>query len=193
MVEVTKSDVAAAMSQQQIEMPYPLIPTRLRPPDRYPIVSEFRFEKERVPATLTLAPGTSVSGSFFVAAHTSLRQGRERVGDLLNAQPGFFPFELRDGSTVLYNRTHLVAVALDSGTSEAEQDPGYEVATQRHVGMLLSTGMRVKGMVAVYAAPGRDRLSDYARSTQAFRYLVTQKSTLIINAAHIVELTELAD
>ena len=59
--------------------------------------------------------------------------------------------------------------------------------------MLLSTGMRVKGKVAVYAAPGRDRLSDYARSPQTFRYVVTQKNTLIINASHIVELTELAD
>jgi hypothetical protein len=156
-------------------------------------VSEFRFEKERVTATLTLAPGTSVSGSFFVAGHTPLRQGRERIGDLLNAQPGFFPFELRDSSTVLYNRAYLVSVALEPGVNEAEQDPGYEVATQRHVGMLLSTGMRVKGRVAVYAAPGRDRLSDYARSPQAFRYLVTQKNTLIINAAHILELTELAD
>jgi hypothetical protein len=156
-------------------------------------VSEFRFEKLRISATLTLAPGTSVSGSFFVAGQTSNHGGAERVGDLLNAQPGFFPFELRDGTTVLYNRIHLVAVALEPGISEAERDPGFDVATQRLVGMLLSTGMRVKGKVAVYAAPGRDRLSDYARSPQAFRYVVTQKNTLIINASHMVELTELAD
>jgi hypothetical protein len=156
-------------------------------------VSEFRFEKQRVWATLTLAPGTSVSGSFFVAGQTSNHDGAERIGDLLNAQTGFFPFELRDGTTVLYNRSHVVAVALDAGISEAERDPGYDVATHRNVGMLLSTGMRVKGRVAVYAPQGRDRLSDYARSPEIFRYLVTQKNTLIINAAHIVELTELAD
>jgi hypothetical protein len=156
-------------------------------------VSEFRFEKHRISATLTLAPGTSVSGSFFVAAQTSNHEGAERIGDLLNAQTGFFPFELRDGTTVLYNRMHLVTVALDSGVTEAERDPGYDVATHRHVGMLLSTGMRIKGKVAVYAAPGRDRLSDYARAPQVFRYVVTPKNTLIINAGHIVELTELAD
>ena len=156
-------------------------------------MSEFRFEKQRVTATLTLAPGTSVSGSFFVAAQTSTHEGSERIGDLLNTQPGFFPFELRDGSTVLYNRAHLVAVALEPGVTEAERDPGYDVATHRNVGMLLSTGMRVKGRVAVYAPQGRDRLSDYARTVETFRYVVTQKNTLIINAAHIVELTELAD
>ena len=156
-------------------------------------MSEFRFEKQRVSATLTLAPGTSVSGSFFVAGQTSTHEGAERIGDLLNTQGGFFPFELRDGTTVLYNRSHLVAVALEPGISEAERDPGYDVATHRNVGMLLSTGMRVKGRVAVYAPQGRDRLSDYARAPEAFRYVVTQKNTLIINAAHIVELTELAD
>ena len=156
-------------------------------------MSEYRFEKQRISATLTLAPGTSVNGSFFVALQTSSHEGTERIGDLQNAQPGFFPFELRDGTTVLYNRTHLVAVALEPGVSEAERDPGYDVAMHRHVGMLLSTGMRVKGKVAVYAAPGRDRLSDYARSPQTFRYVVTQKNTLIINATHIVELTETAD
>ena len=155
--------------------------------------SEFRFEKQRIAATLTLAPGTSVSGSFFVARQTSSGDGAERIGDLLNANSGFFPFELRDGTTVLYNRSHLVAVALEPGVTEAERDSGFDVATHRHVGMLLSTGMRVKGKVAVYAAPGRDRLSDYARSPQAFRYVVTQKNTLIINAAHIVELMETAD
>lgn len=156
-------------------------------------MSEFRFEKQRVSATLTLAPGTSVNGSFFVATRTSNHEGAERIGDLLNAQTGFFPFELRDGTTVLFNRAHLVAVALDAGISEAEREPGYDVATHRNVGMLLSTGMRIRGRVAVYAPQGRDRLSDYARSSEAFRYVVTQKNTLIINAAHIVELTELPD
>ena len=61
-------------------------------------VSAFRFEKQRVSATLTLAPGTSVSGCFFVAGHTAHRAGAERIGDLLNEQPGFFPFEHRDGT-----------------------------------------------------------------------------------------------
>ena len=156
-------------------------------------MSEFWFEKQRVSATLTLAPGTSVSGSFFVVGQTAHGTGGERIGDLLNSQPGFFPFQLRDGTTVLYNRTHVVAVALDAGLSEAELDPGYDVAIHRQVGMLLSTGMRIKGKVAVYAAPGRDRLSDYARSPQVFRYVISQSNTLIVNAAHIVELTEVGD
>ena len=102
-----------------------------------------------------------------------------------------FPFELREGTTVLYNREHLVAVALEPGVSEAELDPGYDIATQRHVGMLLSTGMRVRGKVAVYAAPGRDRLSDYTRTPELFRHVETPDGTVVVNLAHIVELREI--
>ena len=156
-------------------------------------MSEFRFEKERVPATLTLAVGTSVRGSFFVAGQTSVRSGRERVGDMLNAQTGFFPFELHDGSTVLYSRAHVITVALDPPITEASEAPGYDVATKHHVAMVLSTGMRVKGTVAVYCLRGHDRLSDYARSPEMFRYLVTPRNTLLVNTHHIVELTEMPD
>ena len=156
-------------------------------------MSEYRFEKERVPATLTLTLGTSVRGSFFVAGQTSARAGRERVGDMLNAQTGFFPFELHDGSTVLFSRAHVVTVALDPPINEAGEAPGYDVATKHHVAMVLSTGMRVKGTVAVYCLPGHDRLSDYARTSEIFRYLVTSRNTLLVNANHIVELTEMPD
>ena len=156
-------------------------------------MSEFRFEKQRVPATLTLAVGTSVRGSFFVAAQTSGRAGRELVGDVLNAHTGFFPFELHDGSTVLYSRAHVVTVALDPPNNEASEAPGYEVAPKYHVAMVLSTGMRVNGTVAVYCLPGHDRLSDYARSPEMFRYLVTPRNTLLVNTNHIVEFTEMPD
>jgi len=88
---------------------------------------------------------------------------------------------------------HLRPRQVEPGDDLVEREPGYDVATHRNVGMLLSTGMRIRGRVAVYAPQGRDRLSDYARSPEAFRYVVTQKNTLIINAAHIVELTELPD
>ena len=64
-------------------------------------MSQFRFEKQRVPATLTLGSGSAVAGFVFVAAHTAHRGGGERVGDLLNGETGFFPFQLPDGTTVL--------------------------------------------------------------------------------------------
>jgi len=157
-------------------------------------MSEFRLEKHRIPAELTLATGARVSGWFFVSDGTAAHTGPERVGDLLNGQDGgFFPFEIRDGVTALYNRAHVALVALPPGVAEAELDPGYHVARRRTVTMLLSTGGRLAGTVAVYRPAGHDRVSDYARSDEQFRYLVTAERTFIVNSSHIVELTEIRD
>jgi hypothetical protein len=153
-------------------------------------MSEFRFEKQRIAADLVLTTGATVRGSFFVAAATTQHEGAERVGDLLNAQAGFFPFEHADGTTALYNQRHVVMIALAPGVSEAERDPGYAVATRRAVTMLLSSGARIAGTVAVYRPAGRDRLSDYARSDDRFRYVVAPERTFIVNGDHIVELIE---
>ena len=153
-------------------------------------MSEFRFEKLRVPARLTLASGDIVAGTFFVAGSASGHHGPERVGDLLNEQPGFFPFEREDGTTVLYNRAQLVMVALTARAAEAKTEPGFEVAKKLRVTMLLSTGDRLSGTVPVYRPYGRERLSDYAQTPEAFRYLLTPDRELLVNAAHVVELRE---
>jgi hypothetical protein len=56
--------------------------------------------------------------------------------------------------------------------------------------MLLSTGDHLQGAVRVYRPEGRDRLSDWARQTEVFRYVETEEKTLIVNSAHIVEISE---
>jgi len=153
-------------------------------------MSRFRFEKFRVSAELTLAAGTTVPGCFFVAKPVGSAGRRERVGDLLNGENGFFPFERSDGTTALFNRPHVTMVALPPDEAEAEHEPGYDMATRRAVSITLSTGLRVSGTVAVHEAAGRDRLSDYARSDELFRYVATSDRILLVNAAHIVEWSE---
>ena len=156
-------------------------------------MSEFRIEKRRAEAALTLATGTSVQGCFFLSGSSASHSGPERVADLLNAETGFFPFEVNAGSTaytVLYNRTQLVLVRLLEETVEAQLDPGYSVATERAVRILLSNGGGVEGRVRVYRPSGRDRLSDYARAPEVFRYVETADGTVIVNVEHIVELRE---
>jgi hypothetical protein len=159
-------------------------------------VSDLRIEKRRTEAELTLATGTTVHGCFFLAA-SSATHAPERVGDLLNTDAGFFPFELnRQGrpETVLYNRSHVVLVTLLAASAiEAQLEPGYAVATERGVRMLLSNGRTIEGCVRVYPPSGRDRLSDYARTPQLFHYVETPRATLIVNTAHIVELRETND
>jgi hypothetical protein len=47
--------------------------------------------------------------------------------------------------------------------------------------------------VSVYRPAGRDRLSDYARSDEIFRYVESGDCTVIVNSAHLVELGEIGD
>jgi hypothetical protein len=157
-------------------------------------MSQFRVEKRRADAELTFATGATLRGSFFLASATPTQVGPERIADLLNASAGFFPFDAvgdADQGTILVNRAHIVAVRLLEPFAEAQDDPGYEVATERYVVMTLANGARLEGSVRVYCPQGRDRLSDWARSAEAFRYLETADTTFIVNTAHIVEVREL--
>ncbi|MSO36220.1 MAG: hypothetical protein EXQ50_06340 [Acidobacteria bacterium] len=56
-----------------------------------PPVSEFRVEKRRAAAEITLSTGTTIAGHFFLSGSSQLHAGPERVGDLLNLEPGLFP------------------------------------------------------------------------------------------------------
>ncbi len=156
-----------------------------------PTGSEFRFEKRRAAAVVTLVGGESVHGSFFTAAADTRRDGGECIGDLLNADTGFFPFELDAPPAphaVLFNRAHVITVALFD--DEARRDPGYAVAKPRTVSILLSNGHRLHGTVRIARPHGHDRLSDWARQNEVFRYVETTDGTIIVNAAHIVAITE---
>ena len=139
---------------------------------------------------MTLLGGETVRGWFFVAAGSLLHAGAERVGDLLNAEMGFFPFELHDsgGRTVLYNRPHVISVRVFE--EEARDESGYSVAPREQVTVHLTDGRRVTGGVRIYRPEGRDRLSDWARQPESFRYIESDEATIIVNAAHIVAVHE---
>ena len=152
-------------------------------PEAEPPTSAFRFEKRRVEAAINLVGGDQVRGSFFVAA--------ERVGELLNQETGFFPFEIHTGEgavTVLYNRANLISATISE--SEAARDPAYAIAKRRDVWLLLTDGRRLRGVVRVYRPEGHDRLSDWARQPETFHYVDTDEGTVLVNAAHLVAVTE---
>ena len=155
--------------------------------------SEFRVEKLRTDGTLFLSNGASVRGAFFVAGSSATHAGAERIKDVLNAEGGFFPFEAgaADGpsGTTLYNREHVVFAELP-GNHEAALEPGYDVATRRKVSMWLSSGTRLEGVVSVHRPKGHDRLSDFARSPEQFRYLETPGATYLVNVRHLIALIE---
>jgi hypothetical protein len=156
-------------------------------------MSRYKVDKDRVAARLYLANGETINGYFFVLASLPNAAGGERVGDLLNAEDGFFPFQREEHTTAQYNRAHVALVQLEAGRNEEALEPGYDVALRRPVVMMLSTGLRVEGIVTVYGPVGHERLSDYTRRAKHFRYVATAEGTLIVNSDHIVEVIEKAD
>jgi hypothetical protein len=74
-------------------------------------VSEFRVEKRRESAQLTLTTGSTLSGFFLLSGSSQGHMGSERVGDVLNLEDGFFPFGM-DTGTSLINRAHVLKVTL---------------------------------------------------------------------------------
>jgi len=157
-------------------------------------LSVYRFEKRRIDATVTLSSGQTTHGCFFAAGDSLRHGGPERLVDLLNEETGFVPFEIHHEDrmrTVLYNRSHIVFVTL--AENDASLDPGYTVATRRFVSILLSNGQRIVGTVRVYRPEGRDRLSDWARQPETFRYLETSDMALLVNTAHIVDVSEVPE
>ena len=151
--------------------------------------SELRIEKRRETAEITLVTGATVSGAFFLADSSHLHTGPERVGDMLNGERGFFPFE-SGGETTLINRAHVLKVTLPTQMIEAQLDTGYDVATRRHIKVRLTTGETITGHIVIFRPAGHDRLSDYAHIDEPFRYVELDDRTLLINSAHIVTLTE---
>lgn len=135
-----------------------------------------------------------MSGNFFTSAGSFRHSGQERIGDLLNAESGFFPFETLGEDrprTLIYNRAHVVAVTVSS--DEPRQDPGYGVATRRSVSILLSTGQRLNGTIRIHQPAGHDRLSDWSKNQDQFHYLETEASTYLVNRAHVVEISEVLE
>ena len=59
-------------------------------------MSQFRVEKRRAEAEVTLASGESRRGCFFLSSSSAVHAGPERVKDVLNFESGFFPFETAD-------------------------------------------------------------------------------------------------
>ena len=156
-------------------------------------MSQFRVEKRRAEAEIILATGATLRGAFFLAGSSAKHVGPERIGDLLNGEQGFFPFDTgrADPDMLLVNRAHVVLVRLLDRVDEPQHDPGYALATARNVAMLLTNGTSLTGTVRVYRPQGLDRLSDYARVSEPFRYVENPEGTYIVNSAHIVNLSEM--
>ena len=153
-------------------------------------MSEFRVEKRREAADVTLVTGATLSGVFFLAGSSQLHTGPERVGDVMNFEPGFFPFECRRRNLADQSRARAeggAAAADDRGAARCRLRRRDAASRQ---GPADDRRERSPATWSSSVPPGHDRLSDYAQIDERFRYVELADRTLLINSAHIVALTE---
>ncbi len=153
--------------------------------------ASLRFEKHRAHARIVLTDGREHDGWFFVAGGAARHGGRERIADLLESATGFVPFEMdtaTGGQTRLINPRHLVYVVLGSEKLDLHSD--WVIGRRQPVTLWLSNGTRLVGVVYVDRPEGHDRLSDWTRQPDTFRYVESSDGLLLVNAAHVVDLTE---
>jgi len=160
-------------------------------------VSELRIDKRRITATVTLAAGTPVAGALFLADQAATHAGPERLLDVLNAGPGFVPFEavspVGQRYTQLLNLAHIVLVQADRSAVELADDAAYQVAPKKSVVLQMASGEELRGVLRVERPAGRDRLSDSVRDETGFRYLEGASGVLAVNLAHVVRITPVAE
>ena len=159
-------------------------------------MDEFRIEKRHAKAALTLSNGRSVRGRFFLSASAANHAGPERIDDVLNTTARFFPFELEGVSeasprVVLYSPAHIVFVQVQDPEFDLRADPSYEVAPRESALFLLSHGEHVSGSMHILSPKPAARLSDFTKLTEPFHYVETNDRTLLLNFAHVIEISPL--
>ena len=143
--------------------------------------SAFRFVKRRGEAVIVCLVGRH---------HHGRSSGGRTVVDLLNLETGFFPFEIRSGGgtqTVLYHRAHVITSSLPE--NEAPRDAATRSPSAATSGSCCRTAAASRRRPGL-PARGRDRLSDWARQPETFRYVETDEGHVLVNVAHIVAVTE---
>ena len=141
---------------------------------------------------MTLVSGEVARGSFFTAGDTTRHEGGERIADLLNSETGFFPFEVEGDQRAADGPVQSIPPDL-GGDFRQRGGAGPWVRRGRRAGRCRSCCRTGAGSTRSCASPGptgRDRLSDWTRQPEVFRYIESGDGDFIVNAAHIVAVTE---
>lgn len=162
-------------------------------------MQEYQVKKEHhASGVVRLSTGSSIRGRFYLSGVTTEHSGPERVGDLLNREDRFFPFEVEPqagGSThtSLLARHYVLYVKLDGHSSRGEGEAGLAMASTKFVSLLLSNGERLRGEI-YYAMPaGKERLSDIASAPERFRYFGSKDALSLVNFEHVVEILPITE
>ena len=147
-------------------------------------MSEYRIDKTRTAALLTLAGPRTVAGDLFVQPYTSRRSGPELPQDILNNSDAFFPFALESGETVMISKDHLVEAHVETnGLADELAAAGMPAAK---VELSLSGGVSRVGTLYLEAPRERPRLLDVLNHLDhRFFPLIVENGVRFINRRYL--------
>ena len=146
-------------------------------------MSDYRIEKVRYPAELTLASGDRLQGDIFLQAFARFRAGPEEPLDVLNEPERFLPLELSSGELLLVQKQQIAVVA----TALPETDYAAETGIiGMHVDISFVFGETRRGSVFPELRADRPRLVDFLNHTPLhFLPFFTADQLLLVSVAHI--------
>jgi hypothetical protein len=156
-------------------------------------MSDFRIEKRLVEATVLLDTGARRVGAFFLTETVGAHLGPEGLHDLLNGPDRFIPFRVAaaDGypeHDVILNRARVVVIRLGEDARDPAAEMSLGISPRRYAKLVLATGDEVAGNLRISLPAGRDRVSDYANSGDAFARVEQPAGPVFVNLDYVVEI-----
>ena len=137
-----------------------------------------RIRKNRKRAEIVYTDQSRQEGNFFVSLASSRRRGPESIGEILNGERRFLPFEVQDGHLMMVQRSAILMVRpKDSEVDEIAQTAGRVFAQ-----VMFISGYSVSGYVYNDLPSSYPRLSDYLNGTGLFFHLEIDSEDYLINS-----------
>lgn len=137
-----------------------------------------RIQKNRKSAEIVYTDQSRQTGSFFVSPASSRRRGPESIGEILNGERRFLPFETQDGQVIMVQKNAMLMVRpKDSEVAEITQTVDRVFAQ-----VIFVSGYSVSGYVYNDLPRSYPRLSDYLNGTGLFFHLEINSEDCLVNS-----------
>lgn len=150
-------------------------------------MSEFRIEKVRRCAVVTLAGGGTVQGDFFLQPTARYRVGPQHPAELFEEPDPFLPLAIAADQLVFIAKAQVIRVQFAADPADTEVG-GVEEAS---VDVTCTDGSVASGQLRLETRADRPRLLDYLNGeTQQFLTLHSPDGILLINRRQIVQVRQ---
>jgi len=144
----------------------------------------------RVRAELLVEGGTTVTGDLHLFASARDHAGPETPQDLLDRDEAFFAITEENGQTLILARSQVLMVRL--GPEPSSEDPDrLQAARSIELGVELTDGSTIQGIVVSEQPPGRHRALDYLNLARGFFALHSPDALRLVNRVHVRFVTPL--